>query len=604
MEPTEYFKIARRHGKLIALLVVAAVAIVYWTSPQRVTDDHTATHVLLIEGAEGRGAAASANPQVVALWTTVGDVPARVAARLGETGDPSQLAGRITAEGDRNIGTVSITATDPDPERAMLLANTFAEEVVAFLQEREAARVAALTEENSTRADELRTQISDLDAAIAAQTAAAEEAEQEPEIGTLSAERDALVRQLGGVLENLEAQGESAQMSTLQAATSTTQEERLPGTQSREQRMLLAGVVALVLGFGLAVVLDRADTRLRTRHEAETHFGLPVIAEIPMLSLPNRRRKVVVADEPDSIKAESYRTLRAAVMLYRRKDEQITPGLGGSIRPRHERAGAAVPGSNVSGNGRRSVPDREVILITSPGPSDGKTTTVANLAVAYAESGRSVLVLSCDLWRSSVAHRFGVRSGRGVSDFLASSDDPRLETFVRDTEVPGVRVVTGGLAIRRPGGRLVAEQRLIDEARTLADVVILDTAPLLSTSLTRELATMVDAVVVVCRVGRTTVAEAERCGDLLEQLGAPALGVVLVGVAVRPFSDYFAYSSPRRIRKVVAEAEADELAAQAESEADLTGLSDNSVPGHEPPYGARRARSSGADPYDAPAEDR
>ena len=117
--------------------------------------------------------------------------------------------------------------------------------------------------------------------------------------------------------------------------------------------------------------------------------------------------------------------------------------------------------------------------------------------------------------------------------------------------------MTAGGGGRGAGGRLHAQQRLIDEARRLADVVILDTAPVLSAALTRELATVVDAVVVVCRVGKTPAGEAERCADLLSQLGAPVLGLALVGVSAPPFYDYFAYSSPRRVRRQVARAQAD-----------------------------------------------
>jgi capsular exopolysaccharide synthesis family protein len=187
-------------------------------------------------------------------------------------------------------------------------------------------------------------------------------------------------------------------------------------------------------------------------------------------------------------------------------------------------------------------------MITSPSASEGKSTTTANLAVAYAETGARVLVLSCDLWRSGIARRFKVKLGRGISDFLSAGTPVPLSRFVRSTTVHGVRIVTSGVAARRRGGTLVAQRRLIDEARGLADVVLLDTTPILSASITRELATVVDAVVVVCRVGRTTASEAERCRDLLTQLGAPALGVVLVGVSGPPLADYFAYFAPRRDR--------------------------------------------------------
>jgi hypothetical protein len=91
-----------------------------------------------------------------------------------------------------------------------------------------------------------------------------------------------------------------------------------------------------------------------------------------------------------------------------------------------------------------------------------------------------------------------------------------------------------------------AARRLLEEARTLANVVIVDTAPILSASVTRELVTLADAVVVVCRSGRATSHAADRCAELLERLGAPTLGVVLVGVSTGPLADYYGPAPKRR----------------------------------------------------------
>jgi Mrp family chromosome partitioning ATPase len=542
MAPIEYLKTVRRRWKLIAALVIVALAVVYWTSPEEVDRRYKANHVVLVESPEGRGSESAANPQVVALWTTVGEVPRRVAEAIGWEGDPARLADKVDAEADRALGTVTITATDTDPDQAVLIANTFADEVGGYLTELDQQRRDEAAAAAEAQAAALSAQIDALDAEIAAQP---------PNVATLTARRDALVRRLGDLYETDE-QPAPVEFTTIQPATSGVEEDRLPGTRSREQRLVLAGIVALVLGFGLAIALDRSDTRVRTRQAAEAHYGLPVLAEIPLFSLPSRRRHLIVADEPDSVKAEAYRTLRTAIMLYRARAE-------GDLSAGERSTGA---GMLPFSNGHR-MPDRSVIMVTSAGSGDGKTTTAANLAVAYAETGRSVLVLSCDLWRSGVARLFGVKLGRGVSEILASDDHGPLTDYVRDTSVAGVRLVTAGLAIRRPGGRLLAEQALIDGARALADVVIIDTAPILSASLTRELATMVDAVVVVARVGRTTAGEAERCGDLLDQLNAPALGIALVGVAAGPLSDYFSYVSPRRNRKEMAKAQAAEEAERA-----------------------------------------
>ena len=296
--------------------------------------------------------------------------------------------------------------------------------------------------------------------------------------------------------------------------------------------MALAAAVALVLGFGLALTLDRSDTRVRTRRSAEEHFGLPVIAEVVKFPFWSRWRKLVVVRQPDTAVAESYRTLRSALMLL---EPEVDPQWSAGDPPPANR--------DRSGRG-------EVIMITSAGSGDGKTTTVSNLAAAYGESGYSVLMLSFDLQRVRDRQRSTCRAAPPASPSISPPRHrSRSPTLVTGTNVHGVSMVGIGNAARPPGGQLADQQRLIDEARALADVVLIDTAPLLASSINRELATMVDGVVALCRVGRTTVAQAERCGDLLAQIRAPAIGVVMTGVTAPEGSAYFAYWTLRRDRR-------------------------------------------------------
>ena len=138
-------------------------------------------------------------------------------------------------------------------------------------------------------------------------------------------------------------------------------------------------------------------------------------------------------------------------------------------------------------------------MITSAGSGDGKTTTVSNLAAAYGESGYSVLMLSFDLQRIRDRRRPRTTRNPGVTEFLAAESPIPLASLVMGTNVRGVSMVGIGSAARPPGGQLVDQQRLIDEARALADVVLIDTAPLLASSINRELATIVDGVVALCR---------------------------------------------------------------------------------------------------------
>jgi capsular exopolysaccharide synthesis family protein len=174
----------------------------------------------------------------------------------------------------------------------------------------------------------------------------------------------------------------------------------------------------------------------------------------------------------------------------------------------------------------------KVVLVCSPRPREGKTMTVANLAVCLAESGHTVLVLDSDL-RAPQAHKlFGVQVEPGLSDVLSGSPDaPRLADVAQDTKVPGVQVIAAGSRVANPGRLLARAADLVREARSLADFVLIDTAPTLIVNDAIDFMPEVDCVIPVLKAGSTTTDAAFRMGELLVRMGARVLGVVLVGVS-------------------------------------------------------------------------
>lgn len=524
MEPVGYLQVVKRWWWLIAGLVAAALVITYLVSPVRIVDDYQATHVILVEAPPTATEGSVTNPEVVALWARERAVIERAAASIGPSVDPDRLRRDVSVRANPNVGSVSITATDRNADRAVLKANAVAQATVGFLTDRAAAEREIEQAALDRREVALRDRIDELETQIAFNPV---------DIATQTAERDSLIRQLGEVLDDQDAAAATVQYTTIDEAERATKEDRLPGTGSRTGRMALAALVAVVLGFGLALLLDRADTRVRTRRDAELHTGLPVIAEVVKQPFWTGRRTQALVRRPDTAAAESYRSMRSALMLLERDDAARTED------------SESTDGAEV--DDRRG----HAVMISSPGSGDGKSTTVANLAAAYAESGRSVLVLSLDVQRRTRRRRRREAGRQGVADFLAADPPVPLAPLLHPTDVADVRQVAAGAAARPPGGQLEAEQRLIDEARDLADVVIVDTAPLLASSINQEMATMVDAVVALCRVGRTTTAQAERFGDLLSRIGAPAVGVALVGTTAPEGSEYFAYFTLRRDRRDV-----------------------------------------------------
>ena len=171
-----------------------------------------------------------------------------------------------------------------------------------------------------------------------------------------------------------------------------------------------------------------------------------------------------------------------------------------------------------------------MILVSSAGPSEGKTTTVANLATVFAEADYSVLVINCDFRRPRL-HRY-----------LGGSDEARK---VVQSDVPGVRMVNNVLSASNsnPAEVTAAQRRVIEVARGMFDIILLDTAPLLSTNDASELVGVADVVVLVARAGRTTRPAAERATEVLQRLEATVAGVALLGIRYAPSAQYYYYAT-------------------------------------------------------------
>lgn len=520
MEPLDYLKILQRHWKVAAGLIAIVLVGVFFLAPSQPAPVYEARHTLLREIASGtEGAASADNPQVVALWATAGEVPLRVQETLGYNGPVDDLTNALVATPNIEVGTVELTAKADSRDEAVLLVNTFADELVTYIDEKGKAAIAEDRDEAAAAASTLRDQINDLERRIAAAGGPTAEG-----AVTLVSERDTLLSNLGLVNSNVDLEA-ATEWTSLQAATSASKQASSVVGLTRGKSLVLGAAVSVLLAFGVAIMLDRSDSRLHTKEQAERQFGLPVLAEVPLLSIRARHRAAVFGYQNDNRMAEAYRSLRTALLLFR-------------DRLPLEIEAAELSGRMKGASSSRANGSRQVILVTSPEAGDGKSTTAANLAMAYAEAGQSVLLVNWDLWRPIPARVFDAEDAPGVSEFLEAGN-ASLVRFVQSTSVPGLHLVPAGKLGHQPGTQLDVELRLLEEARALADVVIVDTAPLLGASVTRELVTMADVVVLASRAGRTTSPAAERTSELLERLGAPTLGVVLVGVPTGLFNDYY-----------------------------------------------------------------
>lgn len=499
MEPVHYLKAFRRRWYLIPAALIVALLAGYFGS-DKIGDTNSVSYeanAVLLSTGEPLGGSGITRLKTVAALIAVGEVPVRAAKLLNYSDEPLKLVKKIEVIVDEEVGTIRIIGKDRQPAVASSVANAFARTLIGFLVESRDRTTALQLEELSAKLAELQAQIGSLDQQ--AQTTRG------PQALVFQAQRDATVRRYGVVFEQYQVVAQSNSSVPLQivaeAVAEPAEARGLVLPSGREARTVIAGVLGLVIGLILVLVIERFDTRIRTKRAAEQHFELPVLAEIPSIGRRHRKRP---ASTPDgTVAADSFRILAAEI----------------------SRAVSEMPAPE--GNGHK--PPARTILVTSAGPSEGKTTVVANLGVALSKVGKRVILLSCDFRRPSLHRLFKVAGEPGVAEALSTANGSRiLPNYLMGTQVEDVAIVPAGAESERAGDLFGTEamRRLLDEAAVTGDVVIIDSAPVLASD-TAHLVPEADAILVVARAGVTTPEMAERTAEVLKRLGSRVVGVAL-----------------------------------------------------------------------------
>lgn len=181
------------------------------------------------------------------------------------------------------------------------------------------------------------------------------------------------------------------------------------------------------------------------------------------------------------------------------------------------------------------------IMITSAGPREGKSSTVANLAVSMAQAGKSVLVLDADM-RNPTQHKlFGLSNAVGLSVALVQDQDYQI--YIQETAVPGVMVLTGGPIPPNPAELVGSKRmkRLIEDVSTQYDMILIDTPPIVAVTDAAILAQESDGVILVLASGEVNKDYAQKAKELLDKVGAKILGAVLNKADMKTSEYYYYY---------------------------------------------------------------
>lgn len=265
--------------------------------------------------------------------------------------------------------------------------------------------------------------------------------------------------------------------------------------------MVIASIVGLICGVGLAFFLEYLDTSVKTMDDVEKFIGLPVLAVVPKIGGLLHRME---GHPPD---AETYRTLRTNIEFH------------------------------------KTSPDANTIAIVSGGPGEGKSTTLCNLAFVCASAGSNVLIVDGDLRRPAQSKFLDVTNDVGLVNY--ANGEVEFEEIIRPTCVENISLIPSGAVPHDPVSVLHSHRivELIAKAKAHFDLVLFDTPPILGLSDAAVLSSFTESTLMVVQHRRFPRSSLLRVKQAVLNMGGNLVGVVLNMVNLRDDANYSYYTS-------------------------------------------------------------
>jgi succinoglycan biosynthesis transport protein ExoP len=263
----------------------------------------------------------------------------------------------------------------------------------------------------------------------------------------------------------------------------------------------LGVVVGLILGVGLAFFIEYLDTSVKTIDDVERALGAAVLGVIP-------QNVGSLLDEGDeSPHAEAYRVLRTNILFAGRKDESQT-----------------------------------TFSVVSGGAGEGKTTTMFNLAVVFAQMGDRILIVDSDLRRPSMHRYMNVSNNIGLTNYLLGQ--VTIDKVIQTTNIPSLHFIPSGKLPSSSMGILSSAKmkEFVAEMKSRYDYVFLDAPPIMGVSDASVLASMVDMCVLVVQYRKYPLMMTQRAKEMVTKVGGELVGVVLNNINISQDSYYYYYS--------------------------------------------------------------
>jgi len=516
MELKQYVSPLWKWSWLIALATIIAAVSSFWATTQMPRVYKTTTTLMVGQVIQ------STNPTGQDFWTSeqLAESYVQLVRRqpiLQATIDAlgldmwwGSLAERVNAYALARTQLLQISVADTDPQRAKITADELARQLILrsptpsadVEQEEHRQFVSQQLTDLKANIEETEDQIDELEQKLAVETSARgiqdiqnQIAALQMKINTWQGNYASLLDFYGGSRINY--------LSVVEPATVPT----TPFSPKTKSNVLLAATIGFVLAAGAAFLLEYLDDTIKTGEDVERVLQtstLGAIARIP--SIKESDDHLITKNHPRAAISEAYRVLRTNLQFSSLDNPSTT------------------------------------LLVTSAGPTEGKTTTAANLAIAMAQAGKRVVLADTDLRRPAMHNFFGVPNNQGLTSLLLD-DSLELDDVLADSGVEGLRVLTSGPLPPNPAELLGSPQmeRLIQRIRDQAEVIIFDSPPILAVADASILGTQCDGTLLVVNAGKTRSDVAKRSKETLDKIGVNLLGVVLNKLSRRRGGRYYDY---------------------------------------------------------------
>ncbi|MFC1466524.1 MAG: polysaccharide biosynthesis tyrosine autokinase [Candidatus Brachytrichaceae bacterium NZ_4S206] len=516
MELSQFTSALRRWWWIIVASVLVAATTSYFVTRSLPKTYYSQTTLLV-------GSVTNPNPDQndFMLGQTLAQVYASLALRepvlrgtleaLNLDWDWQALREQVSTRTDPRSPLIEISVVDTDPQRAKVLADEIARQLI--LQGPGGTDVArAMDREFAMQ------QLASLKARI--EQGEAELRQLDEEIAKATSRReieDARQRQIAINTQIATWQGNYAQiqanllkdvpnsLTVIEPAAVPT----VPIGPKLTQNVLLAAIAGLLLAVAAIVLLELIDDTIKTSDDARRALGLPLLGSITRIGGSGYADRLVTASPQYSRVAEAYRVLRTNLQFSK---------VGHSFR---------------------------TLIVTSSKPKEGKSTTAANLAAVIAQSGKRVILVDADLRRPVQHQIFELDNQEGLTTAFLD-EHVSVERLLKPVMAESLSVLPSGPIPYNPSELLDSERmmHILEELKHKADLVILDSPPVLSVADAAILTARVDGVLLVVDSGYTRRGTAKHAKETLQRVGATIVGVVLNRAPIERQSDYDYEYSP------------------------------------------------------------